>query len=84
LIAAEAWGVVLSRARARLPKSTISLWIEPLRPLAITDGKLVLTCDVKTIDWTRRRYAHFLGEVTRNHTSLEGVVLREEEIARAE
>lgn len=63
-------------------QTTMTLWIEPGRPVAIEDERLVLAYPSHLFAWVQRHYAGLLGEAARKH-GLAGVRLKTTERSAA-
>ena len=61
----ELWAQARERLGRSLPEATFDLWIEPLRPVAIQDGDLILTAPAGVRAWVERRYAGLITEALR-------------------
>ncbi len=53
----EIWGRVREELEASLPESTFSLWLEPLRAVAVQGSTLLLSGPAGVRAWVERRYA---------------------------
>src|SRR5687767_15753518 len=63
--ARELWAQARERLGRSLPEATFDLWIEPLQPVAIQDGNLILTAPAGVRAWVERRYAGLITEALR-------------------
>lgn len=62
------WTAVQARLRASVTDSTYTLWLEPLRPHALTDTELVLTAPSEIRGWVADRFARVLAEAAKAAT----------------
>ena len=63
----ELWRRVRDELKASLPESTYSLWLEPLRVVAVQGGTLLLSAPASVRTWVERRYAGELEAALRRH-----------------
>jgi chromosomal replication initiator protein len=57
----HAWPDVLAHLRGTVPASTYALWLEPLQPLDLSDGTLLLSApDERRRSWATGRYGRVL------------------------
>jgi chromosomal replication initiator protein len=60
----EAWTRLLSEARRELPDATIRTWLEPARPVAFEEGRLVVAApDQFSVEWNASKHAGLLSRV---------------------
>jgi chromosomal replication initiator protein len=65
LSAKEAWTRLLSEARRELPDATIKTWLEPARPVALQDGRLVVASpDQFAVEWNAAKHASVLSKMS--------------------
>lgn len=64
------------RGLDRIPEATVKSWLEPIEPVEISQGRIVLSVPNTTFNYTRKRYGRLLGLLARESTDLDGVVLR--------
>ena len=54
----EAWSRLLSEARREFPDASVRTWLEPARPISLTDGKLVVAApDQFAVEWNVSKHA---------------------------
>ena len=58
----KAWREALPRLEGSVPDSTFKLWLEPLVPTGILDGKAVLGAPDHIRSWVERRYSTLILE----------------------
>ncbi len=64
----ETWSRVLKEARRVLPDATVRTWLDPVEPVALSDGRLIVaTPDQFAVEWNESKHADILtrlaGEV---------------------
>ena len=61
----ETWSRLLDQARGRLPEPTIRSWLEPVEPISLDNGTLVLAApDEFAADWNKSNYAALLSDLS--------------------
>ena len=61
----ETWNRLLDQARGRLPEPTIRSWLEPVEPIGLENGTLVLAApDEFAADWNKSNYAGLLSDLS--------------------
>src|SRR5512135_2780267 len=61
----ETWHRLLDQARGRLPEPTIRSWLEPVEPISLENGTLVLAApDEFAADWNKSNYAALLSDLS--------------------
>ncbi len=61
LSAQQAWARLLEAARAELPDPTVRTWLEPLRPMALEEGRLMLGApDQFAVEWNESKHTGLL------------------------
>lgn len=61
LSAQQAWARLLEAARHELPEPTVRTWLEPLEPLAVREGQLLLGApDQFAVEWNESKHASVL------------------------
>jgi chromosomal replication initiator protein len=61
LSAQQAWDRLLDAARSELPDPTVRTWLDPLEPVALEDGRLVLGApDQFAVEWNESKHAELL------------------------
>jgi len=61
LSAQQAWDRLLEAARSQLPDPTVRTWLDPLEPVALEDGRLVLGApDQFAVEWNESKHAELL------------------------
>jgi chromosomal replication initiator protein len=76
------WERVRDEARAMLPASTFTLWIDPLRAVSVQGDALYLAAPASVHAWVERRYAGTLEAALRRHgTGLTRIVIVPESAA---
>jgi chromosomal replication initiator protein len=64
LSAQQAWARLLEAARAELPDPTVRTWLEPLRPMALEEGRLMLGApDQFAVEWNESKHTDLLKRV---------------------
>jgi chromosomal replication initiator protein len=61
----ETWNRLLDQARGRLPEPTIRSWLEPVEPIGLENGTLVLAApDEFAADWNKSNYSTLLSDLS--------------------
>ncbi|MDH5804631.1 MAG: chromosomal replication initiator protein DnaA [Gemmatimonadota bacterium] len=64
LSATEAWAQLLEQARHRLPEATLRTWLEPVEPIHIEDGQILLSApDQFAVEWNESKHGKLLAEI---------------------
>ncbi|MDH3455796.1 MAG: chromosomal replication initiator protein DnaA [Gemmatimonadota bacterium] len=59
--AQQAWARLLEAARSELPDPTVRTWLEPLRPIAFEEGRLMLGApDQFAVEWNESKHGALL------------------------
>jgi chromosomal replication initiator protein len=62
--AQQAWERMLDAARAELPDPTVRTWLEPLEPIALEEGRLILGApDQFAVEWNASKHAALLAKL---------------------
>jgi chromosomal replication initiator protein len=65
LSAQQAWGRLLEAARADLPDPTVRTWLDPLEPIALEEGRLILGApDQFAVEWNESKHAGLLRRLS--------------------
>jgi chromosomal replication initiator protein len=65
LSAQQAWGRLLEAARADLPDPTVRTWLDPLEPIALEEGRLILGApDQFAVEWNESKHAGLLHRLS--------------------
>jgi chromosomal replication initiator protein len=54
------WSRVQSQLALIVDESTYRIWLEPLRPLALNDDRLLLAAPIHACDWVRERFGRVI------------------------
>src|SRR5690242_3355261 len=54
------WTAFLERLRSEIPASVYRIWLQPLRPVALSEGILYVQAPKQTRDWIKRRFGEVL------------------------
>jgi hypothetical protein len=73
---AEVWEAATAKLAERLSRSTIELWIGAVKPVGISEGRLVCEVPSRRFAYTQKRYGKLLALAVREVSELDGVVLR--------
>jgi chromosomal replication initiator protein len=61
LSAQQAWARLLEAARAELPDPTVRTWLEPLQPMVLEEGRLMLGApDQFAVEWNESKHTDLL------------------------
>jgi chromosomal replication initiator protein len=85
LSAQQAWARLLEAARSELPDPTVRTWLEPLKPIALHEGRLMLGApDQFAVEWNESKHTSLLARLAAEHlnTALDVVFQVQEERAR--
>jgi chromosomal replication initiator protein len=83
--AQQAWARLLEAARSELPDPTVRTWLEPLKPIALHEGRLMLGApDQFAVEWNESKHTSLLARLAAEHlnTALDIVFQVQEERAR--
>jgi len=65
LSAQQAWVRLLEAARAELPDPTVRTWLDPLEPMALEEGRLILGApDQFAVEWNESKHAGILTRLS--------------------
>jgi len=65
LSAQQAWVRLLEAARAELPDPTVRTWLDPLEPMALEEGRLILGApDQFAVEWNESKHAGILARLS--------------------
>jgi len=65
LSAQQAWGRLLEAARADLPDPTVRTWLDPLEPIALQEGRLILGApDQFAVEWNESKHGGLLRRLS--------------------
>ena len=60
----QLWTRLLEEARLVLPDATVRTWLEPAEPLALNEGRLVVsTPDQFAVEWNETKHADMLSRL---------------------
>ena len=64
LTAQQAWTRLLDAARSQLPDPTVRTWLDPVEPIDLKEGRLVLGApDQFAVEWNESKHSALLGEL---------------------
>jgi chromosomal replication initiator protein len=64
--AQQAWARLLEAVRLELPEPTVRTWLDPLQPIALTEGRLLLGApDQFAVEWNESKHAALLARLAR-------------------
>jgi chromosomal replication initiator protein len=64
LTAQQAWTRLLDAARSQLPDPTVRTWLDPVEPIDLKEGRLVLGApDQFAVEWNESKHSELLGEL---------------------
>jgi chromosomal replication initiator protein len=64
LSAQQAWARIMDAARAELPDPTVRTWLDPLEPIALEEGRLILGApDQFAVEWNESKHAALLARL---------------------
>lgn len=64
LSAQQAWARLLKAARSELPDPTVRTWLEPLQPIALDEGRLMLGApDQFSVEWNESKHTELLSRL---------------------
>ena len=65
LSAQQAWARLLEAARAELPDPTVRTWLDPLEPMVLEEGRLLLGApDQFAVEWNESKHASVLTRLS--------------------
>ena len=65
LSAQQAWARLLEAARAELPDPTVRTWLDPLEPMALEEGRLILGApDQFAVEWNESKHSGVLTRLS--------------------
>jgi chromosomal replication initiator protein len=68
LTAQQAWARLLEAARSELPDPTVRTWLEPLEPIALDEGRLMLgATDQFAVEWNESKHTELLARLAGEH-----------------
>ncbi len=60
----EAWVRLLEEARQELPDATVRTWLEPVEPIALEQGQLIVSApDQFAVEWNASKHSHILSRL---------------------
>jgi chromosomal replication initiator protein len=64
LTAQQAWTRLLDAARSQLPDPTVRTWLDPVEPIDLKEGRLVLGApDQFAVEWNESKHSELLGQL---------------------
>ena len=64
LSAKETWARLLEEARLELPEATMRTWLEPAEPVALDEGRLIVSApDQFSVEWNKSKHAQLLSRL---------------------
>ncbi len=64
LTAEQAWSRLLDAARSQLPDPTVRTWLDPVEPMDLKEGRLVLGApDQFAVEWNESKHSELLGQL---------------------
>jgi chromosomal replication initiator protein len=64
LTAQQAWTRLLDAARSQLPDPTVRTWLDPVEPIDLKEGRLVLGApDQFAVEWNESKHSELLGRL---------------------
>jgi chromosomal replication initiator protein len=65
LSAQQAWARLLEAARSELPDPTVRTWLDPLEPMALEEGRLILGApDQFAVEWNESKHSGILTRLS--------------------
>ncbi|MBE0592449.1 MAG: chromosomal replication initiator protein DnaA [Gemmatimonadales bacterium] len=65
LSAQQAWARLLEAARSELPDPTVRTWLDPLEPMALEEGRLILGApDQFAVEWNESKHSGVLARLS--------------------
>jgi chromosomal replication initiator protein len=62
--AQQAWARLLDAARTELPDPTVRTWLDPLEPIALEEGRLLMAApDQFAVEWNQSKHAGLLARL---------------------
>ncbi len=63
----ETWKRLLEEARRALPDATVRTWLEPIEPIALSEGRLILGApDQFAVEWNESKHASMLSKLAQD------------------
>ena len=67
LSVAETWQRLVEEARHVLPDATVRTWLEPIEPIALTEGRLIVGApDQFAVEWNESKHAAVLSRIAQD------------------
>ena len=67
LSVAETWQRLVEEARHVLPDATVRTWLEPVEPIALSEGRLILGApDQFAVEWNESKHAAVLSRIAQD------------------
>ncbi len=64
LSAKETWARLLDEARLELPEATMRTWLEPAEPVALDEGRLIVSApDQFAVEWNETKHSQLLSRL---------------------
>ena len=64
LSAKETWARLLDEARLELPEATMRTWLEPAEPVALDEGRLIVSApDQFAVEWNESKHSQLLSRL---------------------
>ena len=64
LSAKETWARLLDEARLELPEATMRTWLEPAEPVALDEGRLIVSApDQFAVEWNESKHSQLLSRI---------------------
>jgi len=64
LTAKQAWSRLLDAARSQLPDPTVRTWLDPVEPIDLKEGRLVLAApDQFAVEWNESKHSELLAQL---------------------
>jgi chromosomal replication initiator protein len=64
LSAKEIWARLMEEARLELPEATMRTWLEPAEPVALDEGRLIVSApDQFAVEWNESKHAQLLSRL---------------------
>lgn len=64
LSAKETWARLIEEVRLELPEATMRTWLDPADPVALDEGRLIVSCpDQFAVEWNESKHAQLLSRL---------------------